>query len=150
MSRQYRFILLNASKEAITEVGLVCLNDEDALVVASHVAPRNDVEVWEVERFVGLVPSPYPKTPQPRPAPVQLPPLTAPTPVVRPEPAPALVVPQPAPPPRAPPPVAEVTTAPVPEPLPEPEPEPEPEIWDDPSRPFNPFRRGSWRRRRQS
>jgi len=135
MSRNYRFILLNASKEAITEVGLVCLSDEDALVVASHVAPRNDVEVWEAERFVGLVPSPYPKVPTPPPAAIQLPPAAAPTPVVVPEPAAT---------PRAPEPVAEVV------PGPEPITPPPQGVWDDPSRPFNPFRRGSWRRRMRS
>ena len=141
MSRDYRFILLDASKEAITEVGLVCLNDEDALVVASHVAPRNDVEVWEAERFVGLVPSPYPKVPgAPQPAPAA-PVAIQPAPAAPAVPA-AAISPAPAQPPAA---------ALPPEPAPAAAaPEPAPVVWDDPSKPFNPFRRGSWRRRTQS
>jgi hypothetical protein len=142
MSRDYRFILLDASKEAITEVGLVCLNDDDALVVASHVAPRNDVEVWEAERFVGLVPSPYPKVPtapQPTPvAPVVI--QSAPVaPVAVAASVSAPVLPTPVAPPAA-----------APEPAPAAMAAPPPLVWDDPSKPFNPFRRGSWRRRTQS
>ena len=89
-------------------------------MVAGRVAPRNYVEVWEAERFVGLVPSPYPKIP------TAAPPAAAPT------------TPATAPPP-APPPAAKIVA----------EPTPAPEVWDDPTRPFNPFRRGSWRRRMQ-
>ena len=120
MSRDYRFILLDASKEAISEVGLVCLSDEDALVVATHVAPRNDVEVWDEARFVGLVPSPYPKSPGTAAQPATIQP---PEPAAQAHAAVVEAVPEPA------------AAA---------------GVWDDPSRPFNPFRRGSWRRRPQS
>jgi hypothetical protein len=143
---------MDATMRAISEIGLVCIDDVDARVVAGHVAPRNHVQVWDQDRFVGLVQSPYAPPPPPEPAePAAIEPENIAAPIVPATP----VLPSVATPPRyelrpplaAPAPVADAVPTPAPPPKPEAEPEPEPVVWDDGTRPFNPFRRGAWRRR---
>ncbi len=129
MSRMYRFILLDGMGEAITEVALLCLEDPDALVVASHVGPRNHVQVFENDRFVGLVQSKHPD-------------------------AAAYAIPIDDPPPVAA--TAPVAAAPIePSVLEHLKVEPPVFVPDaleapasgGPERAYNPFRRGAWRRR---
>jgi hypothetical protein len=57
MNEEYRFRLRDVASQAVRDMTMVCLDDEAALLLAERFALGHDVEVWEGERFLGLVPS---------------------------------------------------------------------------------------------
>jgi hypothetical protein len=57
MNDEYRFRLRDVASQAVRDMTMICLDDEAALLLAERFALGHDVEVWQAERFLGLVPS---------------------------------------------------------------------------------------------
>jgi hypothetical protein len=70
MNDEYRFRLRDVASQAVRDMTMVCLDDEAALLLAERFALGHDVEIWQADRFLGLVPSagaaaPPPRAPEP-------------------------------------------------------------------------------------
>jgi hypothetical protein len=129
MNREYRFVLLDADMRPVDEITLVCPTDTDAMTVGGRFGSRRHVQVWDEDRFIGIVAASNPTrstgAPAAQPAPVAAaPPPVEPPPAPAPEPAATSV---------------DLSTLKL-------EPAEDPPAFD-PSRPYNPFRRGVWRKR---
>jgi hypothetical protein len=55
MTGDYRFLLLNAQAGTFQELTLVCIGDDDALLIARGIGGGCNVEIWEDTRLVGVV-----------------------------------------------------------------------------------------------
>jgi hypothetical protein len=67
MNDEYGFRLRDLATQAVRDMSMICLDDEAALLLAERFALGCDVEVWEGDRFLGLVASSGPKWPAPTP-----------------------------------------------------------------------------------
>lgn len=74
MNDEYRFRLRDVASQAVRDMTMICLDDEAALLLAERFALGHDVEVWEGERFLGLVPSAGAPAPPPKIADPTVPP----------------------------------------------------------------------------
>ena len=78
MNDEYRFRLRDVASQGVRDMSMICLDDEAALLLAERFALGHDVEVWEGERFLGLVPSSGAPAPAAKLAPVAEPAAPAP------------------------------------------------------------------------
>jgi len=53
MSREYRFLRLNADMEPVEEMSLYCLDDSDALMIAGRLGRR--IDVWQGDQHLSMV-----------------------------------------------------------------------------------------------
>jgi len=53
MSREYRFLRLNADMEPVEEMSLFCLDDNDALTIAGRIGRR--IDVWQGDQHISMV-----------------------------------------------------------------------------------------------
>jgi hypothetical protein len=79
MNDEYRFRRPDEADPAASEMTMVCLDDEAALLLAERLAMGGPVEVWTHERLVGLIPGDAPAAPGQAAAPAE-PPAAAPAP----------------------------------------------------------------------
>jgi hypothetical protein len=57
MNDEYRFRLLDAANQPASEMTMVCLDDEAALLLGERFGKDRPVEVWVGERLVGRIAS---------------------------------------------------------------------------------------------
>ncbi len=60
MNDEYRFRQLGDADQAVSELSMVCLDDEAALLLGERLAQGGAVEVWMGDRLVGRVASAAP------------------------------------------------------------------------------------------
>ena len=55
MTGDYRFLILNPEAGTFRELTLVCIGDDDAMLLGRGIGGGCDVEIWEDNRLVGVV-----------------------------------------------------------------------------------------------
>jgi hypothetical protein len=78
MSREYRFLRLNADMEPVEEISLFCLDDKDALTIAGRMGRR--IDVWQGDQHISMVLSDASEPPAREPVAAAEPPAIEPKP----------------------------------------------------------------------